>query len=679
MSKFTNHLINETSPYLLQHANNPVDWHPWNKETLDKAKKEDKMMLVSIGYSACHWCHVMERESFENEDVARVMNDNFICVKVDREERPDLDAVYMNAVQLIHGNGGWPLNCFTLPDGRPFYGGTYFQTEKWMGLLENVSRLFSFQRNDIEEQAKQITEGIKSDSLIKLGENNSNVDRFAISKAFQNLERNFDRTNGGFKGAPKFPLPNNLIFLLRYFHHSKNSELEKYIRLSLDKMAAGGIYDQVGGGFSRYSVDDAWHIPHFEKMLYDNAQLISLYTEGYQLFKNNDYLSIAEDSANFVLLEMTSPEGLFYSALDADSDGEEGNFYVWTKQEFDKTLAGKASLMGGYFGIQKEALWEDEKNVLVTRTSVEDFTRQKQLGLAEFNKMLKETKNLLYKRRSDRTRPGLDDKCLTSWNALMIKAFTDLYNATGKKTYLNSAVQAADLIQSKLATVSGGLFHNYKNGEASINGFLEDYAFFIQALIELYQATFNEDWLLKANDLMKYVLSNFFDEADGFFWFTDKQTHDLVARKKEIHDSVMPSSNSVIALCLFKLGDMMDKQKYKDIAVKMLANLMHSIGTYPSSFSNWLNFALFAEGPFVEVAVTGPEADILRCEMASQYLPLKIILGSKAESGLPLLVNKYFPGKNRIYICTNKTCKPPVESVEEAILLIYEINHQKSL
>ncbi len=400
MHKHTNHLINETSPYLLQHAHNPVDWHAWNTETLEKAKREDKMMLVSIGYSACHWCHVKERESFENEEIARMMNESFICVKVDREERPDVDAVYMNAVQLIHGHGGWPLNCFTLPDGKPFYGGTYFPPEKWLGLLQSIVKLFVSQRQDIERQAGQITNGISKDKFLMPGQNESVFDKKALGLAYQNLNKNFDHTNGGFMGAPKFPVPNNFIFLLRYFHQSKSSELKNHIRLTLDNMASGGIYDQVGGGFSRYSVDDAWHIPHFEKMLYDNAQLISLYTEAYLLFREDKYLEVAEETARFVLNELISPEGLFYSALDADSEGEEGQFYAWTSKEFDDALADKSKLIGEYFGVEKEALWEHGKNVLVKTMPVEDFAKQNLLGLAEFKKILKDSKSILLEKRS---------------------------------------------------------------------------------------------------------------------------------------------------------------------------------------------------------------------------------------------------------------------------------------
>jgi hypothetical protein len=564
MPKHTNHLINETSPYLLQHAHNPVDWHAWNDETLAKAKIEDKMMLVSIGYSACHWCHVMEHETFENEEIAKVMNENFICVKVDREERPDVDAIYMNAIQLIHGHGGWPLNCFTLPDGKPFYGGTYFQPEQWKGLLENLAKLFALQRDDLEKQAEQVTNGIKADLKIKTPLDFEPFDSNTIKLAYQNLEKLLDPTNGGFKGAPKFPLPNSLTFLLRYYHHSKNPDLGSYLKLSLDKMAAGGIYDQLGGGFSRYSVDDKWHVPHFEKMLYDNAQLISLYAEAYLFWKDENYLKVAEETARFILDELTSPEGLFYSALDADSEGEEGKFYVWTKQEFIGVLGDKAKLLGKYFGIDKEAWWEGEKNVLVKTDASETFAKQNNLDPGEFDDMLQKTKTELLHERNNRVRPGLDDKSLTSWNALMIKAFVDLYNASGNKCYLDTAINATDFIIKNLYNNKGGLYHSYKNGIAKIDAFLEDYAFLIEAVIELYQATFDENWLKKADDLMARVFTNFFDEADGFFWFTNKHSQDLFARKKEIHDSVMPSSNSSLAISLFKLGTLLNKQSYLD-------------------------------------------------------------------------------------------------------------------
>jgi hypothetical protein len=675
MPKHANKLISETSPYLLQHAHNPVEWHAWNSKTLEKAKKEDRMMLVSIGYSACHWCHVMEHESFENEEIAQMMNENFICVKVDREERPDVDAIYMNAVQLIHGHGGWPLNCFTLPDGKPFYGGTYFQPEQWKGLLENIAKLFALQRNDIEKQAQQVTDGLKDDLMLKPQNKEESINSNTILQAYQKLEKQLDTINGGFKGAPKFPLPNSLSFLLRYYHHSENADLESYLKQSFDKMAAGGIYDHIGGGFSRYSVDEKWHVPHFEKMLYDNAQLISLYGEAFILFKDDNYLCIAEETAQFVLRELTSPEGLFYSALDADSEGEEGKFYVWTKNDFSEILGDNAKLIGDYFGIDKEAWWEGEKNVLVKTASGEGFANDNHLGLVEFEDKLKKSKTILLNERDKRTRPGLDDKSLTSWNAMMIKAYIDLYNASGKNTYLDTAITATEFILANLSNKKGGLYHSYKKGNAKIDAFLEDYAFLIEALIELYQATFNEKWLTKAEELLTYTFSNFFDEADGFFWFTNKRSHDLVARKKEIHDSVMPSSNSSLANSLFKLGLFLDKQNYIDISKNMLLALSDQFTKHPSSFTNWLNLALLSTDPFVEVAFTGPNIELLRKEFVQHYIPSKIIAGSNTKSELPLLQHRYIKGKDMIYVCSDKTCKHPVESVGEAIA---QINHPKN-
>jgi uncharacterized protein YyaL (SSP411 family) len=607
------------------------------------------------------------------------MNENFICVKVDREERPDVDAVYMNAVQMIHGQGGWPLNCFTLPDGQPFYGGTYFQPEQWLGLLENVANLFALQRNDIEKQAQQITDGLKNDLILNPESEKPPIVATSILQACQKLEKMFDPIYGGFKGAPKFPLPNHLVFLLRYFHQTQDTDLGTYLKLSLEKMAAGGIYDQIGGGFSRYSVDEKWHVPHFEKMLYDNAQLISLYAEAYVLFKDENYLHIAEETAGFVLSELKSPDDLFYSALDADSEGEEGKFYVWTKQEFSEALAEKAKLMGTYFGIDKEAWWEGDKNVLVKTSPVEEFAIQNQMKSSDFRQILDESKALLLQIRNKRRRPGLDDKSLTSWNALMIKALTDLYNASGSLIYLETAIRAADFILSNLTKNNGGLYRSYKNGIAGINGFLEDYAFMIDALIDIYQTTFEEKWLRKADALITYIYKNFYDEADGFFWFTDKLSHDLVVRKKEIHDSVMPASNSTLAISLLKMGLLLDKQDYINDATRMLKALLHQFTKYPSSFSNWLNLALLIDGPLVEIALTGPNIKTMRKELAGHYFPLKIIAGSTAKSGLPLLTNRIIKGKDMIYICTGKVCRQPVDNVEQAVSQIKEINRRKSL
>jgi uncharacterized protein len=664
--KFSNHLITESSPYLLQHAHNPVDWHAWNPGTLTKAAKEDKMMLISIGYSACHWCHVMEHECFENEHLARLMNDNFVCIKVDREERPDVDAVYMSAVQLINGNGGWPLNCFALPDGRPFFGGTYFPQSQWEALLKNIADLFRNRRKDLEKQAAQIMEGINQENIIQ-PLNIQAPATIILAEAVNKMEKRFDNVHGGSSGAPKFPLPAVYNFLLTMAFETKNEKLLTHIHLTLGKMAKGGIYDQIGGGFARYSVDERWKVPHFEKMLYDNAQLISLYTKAYQFTGLNQYLNIANECADFVTEELTSPEGIFYSALDADSEGREGKFYVWKKQEFDQALGADSQLIGEYFQIDGEALWEHGENVLQRKYDPQDFIIRKNMDAPTFLQKLEEAKIKLMKQRNKRTRPGLDDKSLVSWNGLMIKALAQLSAVTKNPRYLSAALLAAEIILQKMFSPITGLKHNYKNGHTSISGFLEDYALMAEAAIELYQVTLEEKWLFFSRNLTDFAVTNFYDPEDGLFWFTGKNSHDLVSRKKEIYDNVIPSSNSVMAVVLLKLSKYLGKSNYHDMAEKMQTTMIGYVEKYPLSFSNWADFFNMMSGNFYEVVATGRNAGEFVPEIYRNYHPARIIAGAKSKSDLPLFQDRFVNEKTIIYVCKGNYCKKPVETVAEAL------------
>ena len=666
-SIFTNWLIHETSPYLLQHAHNPVEWHAWNPKTLEKAVVENKIMLISIGYSACHWCHVMEHESFENVEIAKLMNENFVCIKVDREERPDVDAVYMDAVQIIHGNGGWPLNCFALPDGRPFYGGTYFKAEQWKTLLENISKLYKTSPQEIIEQAGKVTQGISESNFLPAETEDLVFEPKFLDEIFTKWQHSFDNKSGGFKGSPKFPMPNNLLFLLRYIHVSKNEKMRHFLELTLEKMASGGIYDQLGGGFARYSVDAEWKVPHFEKMLYDNAQMISLYCEAYLFTKKGCYLQVAKETANFVLRELTSPDGLFYSALDADSEGEEGRFYVWTRAEIEKILKAESALFIEFYGIDEDSLWEDGKNILMQKETIAEFAQRKNLEISELEKMLENAREKLFTEREKRTRPGLDNKALCSWNALMIKALTGLYTTSGNEYYLNSAIKAARFVLGNFVMDDVSLVRSFKNKPSAIVGFLEDYAFLIDALIELYQATFDEFWILEAQKLTDFTIRNFYDETDGFFWFTSNQSHELVARKKEIHDNVIPSSNSVMVTVLFKLGRIFENENYSAMAEKMLKKVLPNIPKYPAAFSNWGILLIYNTGNFYDVVITGEEAIRRKRELEGFYHPSKLILGAKTKSDLPLLRNRFVPGKTMIYVCTDSGCKRPTETLEEAI------------
>jgi len=662
-----NRLISETSPYLLQHAYNPVDWHAWNSETLQKARTENKMLLISIGYSACHWCHVMERESFEDAEIARFMNQHFLCVKVDREERPDVDAVYMNAVQLIHGNGGWPLNCFALPDGRPFYGGTYFQPSQWLDVLNKIVTLFSTKKSDLEQQAERLTTGISSDVLIQPEKSTDDFDTATLQDAYDQWSHSFDLVNGGYHGAPKFPMPNNFIGLMHYYYISKDEQLLGYLRLTLDKMAAGGIYDLIGGGFARYSVDAIWKVPHFEKMLYDNAQLISLYASAFKLTGSTDYLKIAEETADFVLRELTSPEGMFYSALDADSEGEEGRFYVWTEKEFNEVLGKDAEIIGKYFGINKQGFWEQGKYILLKTEGEQAFAEKHHLDLANFQKLVHISRQKLMKARNKRVRPGLDDKSLTSWNSIMIKALVELFVVSQNKKYLSAAKSAMDVMINQLIKQDGSVMRNFKNGKVAIHGFLEDYSFTAEALIELYQITGDEKLINIAERITQYAITNFYDPSDGLFWFTDKNSHDLVARKKEVIDNVVPASNSSMGIALMKLSKISENNRYLELAKQMAGMMQDNIQKYPTSFSNWAVLWMYLSEKFYEVAICGNDSQKFAEEILRFDYPGKIVAATDHQSDLPLLKNRFKPGKTLIYVCSGNVCQKPVETVQEAI------------
>jgi uncharacterized protein YyaL (SSP411 family) len=669
--RHTNALIAETSPYLLQHAHNPVQWHAWNEETLQKARDLDRMILISIGYSACHWCHVMEHETFENEHLATVMNEHFVCIKVDREERPDVDAVYMNAVQLLHGSGGWPLNCFALPDGRPFYGGTYFRPEQWEELLKNIVQLYADSRVLLHEQADQILSGInKSDIIQPVGQHVS-FRKNVLEEAMQNFMKNADTINGGSRGAPKFPMPDTLRLLQHWAHFSKDMKYKNHLFLTLHSMAAGGIYDQLGGGFARYSVDAAWKVPHFEKMLYDNAQLIQVYAEAFRYSRKNEYLTIAAETANFILRDLTSPEGMFYSALDADSEGEEGKYYVWTRQQLDDALKEDSGLVAEFFGIDEQAYWEDGKNILVRPWSVQEFANKKGIDKDHFAETLSKARIKLIKTRNNRTRPALDDKSLTSWNALTIKAMAQLSVLSGDMRYLEAAVNAATIIRHKMAQSDGRIMHNYKKGVVTINGFLEDYACMADASIELFQVTGDEAWIVFARQLAVYALQHFLDPADGFFWFTHSNSHDLVARKKELFDNVIPSSNSVMAMVLFKLAAIDGNQKYAAIAASMTCSLTDRIQNHPASFANWAIVYFYHLNSFYEVVVSSDEPSASADALYQDSYPAKMVFRLKDKSAVPIFHGRAPDGKLRIFVCSGRQCQAPVATAGEAKQLLH--------
>lgn len=665
--KHTNSLINETSPYLLQHAHNPVNWLAWNEESLQKARKEQKPILVSVGYSACHWCHVMEHESFEDSTVAAFMNKHFVCIKVDREERPDVDQVYMNAVQLMTGRGGWPLNCFALPDGRPLYGGTYFPKNQWMDVMKRVASIWENDREKALEYATNLTKGISESDLIERNDAEASFSKEALADYVNDWKNQFDNREGGPDRAPKFPLPNNYEFLLRYAVLNNDKEVKQHVNLTLQKMAFGGIYDQAGGGFARYSVDGIWKVPHFEKMLYDNAQLVSLYSEAYQATQNPLYKEVVAETLAFVERELTSEEGAFYSALDADSEGEEGKFYVWKKEELQSLLGDDFEWVKNYYNINSKGLWEHGNYILLRDKSDEDFAEKMGWSVEDLKAKVQRLNATLLKERSKRIRPGLDDKQLTSWNALMLKAYADAYRVFGEEKYLQSALKNADFILDKQKKEDGGLWHNYKDGKSTINGFLEDYCFTAEAFISLYQATFDVKWLQEANGLAAYTKSHFFDQKSGMFYFNSDTDPALIARKMELTDNVIPASNSSLAKVFFYLGHYFDNADYLETSEQMLKNVLPSIERGGSWYSNWLELMLHYTNPFFEVAVVGKEADNKRQEIEQFYQPNKILIGGQQENELPLLKNKLVEGVTRIYVCVNKACQMPTSDVAEAV------------
>ena len=666
-----NELHLETSPYLLQHANNPVHWKAWNTNALAKAKKENKLIIVSIGYSACHWCHVMEHESFENQKVAKTMNQHFINIKVDREERPDVDAVYMKAVQIMTGRGGWPMNVVTLPDGRPIWGGTYFRKDEWVNSLEQLQELYQSNPEKILEYAEKLHQGLKATSVIENDNPSEDFNDETLELLVTKWQKSFDWEFGGMARAPKFMMPTNYQFLLRYAYQSKNEKLLEFVNLTLTKMAYGGLFDTIDGGFSRYSVDMKWHVPHFEKMLYDNGQLVSLYADAYKLTQNKLYKDIIEKTLYFVEKEWLTAEGSFYSALDADSLNqknqlEEGAFYVWEKSELQTLLGQDFELFSHVYNINEFGLWEHENYVLIQNNSLEKIAKQYTISLSELENKKKDWEKLLYHEREKRSKPRLDDKCITSWNGLMLKGFVDAYKALNNESYLKIALQNADYIIKNLWTTEGNLLHNYKNGKANINGYLEDYALVIDAFISLYEATLDEKWLFNSKQLTDYVFDYFYNENATFFTFTSSLDAPLIVKHFENEDNVIPASNSVMANNLFRLSIYFNNSYYEKVALKMLEIILPNID-YPSAFSNWLSVFLNFSEQNKELAICGQEAFTYVSKINQSYHPNIIIAGTKIPSTLPFLQDRFSEETTLFYLCQNKTCKMPSDNFNEII------------
>ena len=670
--EMSNNLINETSPYLLQHAYNPVDWNPWDSKYLDLAKKENKLVIISVGYSSCHWCHVMERESFEDTIAAKLMNEKYISIKVDREERPDVDNVYMNAVQLMTGSGGWPLNVVTLPDGRPIWGGTYFTKDQWINALEQISKLYNDDPQRLISYADQLEEGVKSLDVINLNETAPDFNLNMMQDYLKTWSTKFDMEYGGSEGMPKFMMPNNLHFLLKYSYQTKNKEIQKFVELSLEMMAFGGIYDQIGGGFSRYSVDNKWHVPHFEKMLYDNAQLISLYSDAYKLTKNSLYKNVVYETISFLNSELKDNSGGYYSSLDADSKTEtnvleEGAFYVWTKEELKKVLKEKFTLFSDYYNINEYGYWEDDKYVLIRNKKHVDISAKYNISEDELMQLIQSCKSELIKIRNKRIKPRLDDKILSSWNGLMIKGFADSYKAFNEPDFLDAAVKNGEFIVKNLLQKDGQLLRNYKNNKGYINGYLEDYSAVISGFIALHEITLDDKWLKYSKKITDYVYNHFYNEETKMFYFTSDLDEKLLSRTVNFRDNVIPSSNSMMANNLFLLSHYFDNEYYLETAKSMLNNISPEFDSYPDGFSNWLDLMLKLSDSFYEVAIVGENALIKATEINKNFKPNKLIIGSLNESDLPLLKNRYIDGDTFIYVCVKKACRLPVKTTQEAL------------
>jgi uncharacterized protein YyaL (SSP411 family) len=670
MHSYTNRLIHETSPYLLQHAHNPVDWYSWSTEAFERAKKENKPVLVSIGYSACHWCHVMERESFEDPEVAGFMNQNFINIKVDREERPDVDHIYMDAVQAITGSGGWPLNVFITPEGKPFYGGTYFPPRRafnrasWIEILQAVSHSYNERKEEIENQANSLTEHLQSTNVFGNDSEKFAFDMKELNLAYENIMKTADKEWGGFGKAPKFPQSFTINFLLRYSWFTGNQEALSQALLSLDKMIQGGIYDQLRGGFARYSTDAEWLAPHFEKMLYDNALLVTSLAEAYQLTKNEKYKEVIEATLDFIEKELMHKEGGFFSALDADSEGEEGKFYVWDYTEIEHLLGEDAAVFMRYFNVRKEGNWEG-KNILHTSTTLDEFAQKEELAIEDVRKIIGKGREILLQERNKRIRPSLDDKLLLSWNALMNTAYSKAYAATGNDHYKDVAIKNMGFLITAFSKEKNEFFHSWKNGQAKHPAFLDDYSFLIAALIDLSEITADNQWLHKAKEITIYVIENFSDGESSQFFYTNVSQSDILLRKKEVYDSAIPSGNSVMALNLHRLSIFFDDPLWQQKAVQMVSSFGSMATKYPTSFGVWLSALFQISFGTNEIAIIGSDYLKILKRILTLYLPHSILMAALKENDFALLKGKTFNGRTLIYLCRNYACQQPVDSVEE--------------
>ncbi|PWJ57980.1 hypothetical protein CLV98_105160 [Dyadobacter jejuensis] len=664
----SNRLKDATSPYLIGHADNPVDWYEWGEEALEKARKENKPLIISIGYASCHWCHVMEEETFMDTAVARYMNEHFVSIKVDREERPDLDEIYLNAAQLINGEGGWPLNAFALPSGKPFYAGTYFTTKQWLGMLQNIHDAYQNDFEKIRQQSENLTaEIVKIQSGTQENLEGQVHQKDLLEGLKDSLIQGYDRQFGGVKGAPKFPMPLHWEFLLQQAYLDKDKQVASAVEHTLDQMAAAGIYDQLGGGFCRYATDRAWDVPHFEKMLYDNGMLVSLYAHAFQYSQMESYRQVLEETLRWVAREMTHAEGGFYSSKNADSEGEEGKFYVWDRKAIEEALtAEEYAVLSQYYDLQIPGKGEHGRIILAKKKAVKP-------GRLEGNTLVESAKTKLFNLRSKRIHPSTDDKILTSWNALMMKGYIDAYMAMGTRAYLDAALKNAEFIEKNMRTTGGGLYRNYRKGKAGHQGFLDDYAYLADAYLSLYQATFDIQWLHKAEALVEQLDAYFADDASPFYRFAPVQKTSLV-ESVPLADQVLPSPNAVVARVKHQLGELLYKENYILEAAEMMKAMIPRMQQGGSFYSSWAYLANMQYRGLHAVAIVGDDAPVLQGQLQRHYLPTAIFAGGATEN-LPLLESKYHKGQTVIYVCKNKICKRPTTEVSDALGILLFNNY----
>ncbi len=670
--KYTNNLINETSPYLLQHAHNPVNWFGWNEEAFAKAKAEDKPILVSIGYSACHWCHVMERESFEDEATARIMNENFVNIKVDLEERPDVDQIYMTFVQMTTGHGGYPLNVFLTPDKIPFFGGTYFPPDNRFNMpsfsrvLQAIVESWDVRRDELLHSANDVLGEIRRVGLAEMSPDALNLEQ--LDSAFQSFTKYFDQTNGGFGGAPKFPPPMALEFLLRYWKRTGNENALEMVKTTCDKMAHGGIYDQLGGGFHRYTVDAIWLVPHFEKMLYDNAQLARIYLHLFQATKDEFYRRIAVETLEYVRREMTDVSGGFYTAQDADSEGVEGKFFVWTPQEIEAILGAEdAQIFNFYYDVSEEGNFE-ERNILNVNYTLSATAKALKISEEKLTEVLERGRKMLFEEREKRIKPFRDEKVLTAWNGLMLATFAEAAAILQSDEYLQIAKRNADFILENMQS-NGFLLRSWKDGRAKLNAYLEDYANFADGLTELFQVSGEVKYLIEAKRLADLLITEFWDADAGGFYFTANNHEELLLRSKDFYDNATPSGNSVAADVLLKLARLSGEENYERFAVTVLRMVSPQVRRYPNGFGRVLSTLEFHLSTTKEIVILGEKGNELEREIWTDYLPNKVVVLAESDENaalIPLLENrKATRGKPTAYVCENFICQKPVTSAED--------------